>query len=367
MRVLHVSGASVWGGNEQQLFDLMDGLQKLQIENILFCFKDSPVELKAKQNNINYYSIHKAKSHSLKYAKNLRACIKTYKPDVIHLHTSNTLTAFVIADVLFKLKTPTVFSKKAISAASSGLSTFKYNYKNINRIICVSKAVEDAFKNVLKSKNHHKLCVVFDGINIMDKENKTPILLKERYSIPTSRVLIGNIANHTNAKDLVTLVKTANELINNLEVKNVHFLQIGKEGKQTSSFMPLIKEYNLESYFTVAGFLEDAKDLLPQFDVFLMTSEREGGPTSILDAMYRKIPVVTTKVGITAEAITHQKNGMLCDVKDYKSLAFNLKELILDKDKQTQFAELSYEILINKFTAKQLAANTLLVYNNVIK
>ncbi|MBJ7879348.1 glycosyltransferase family 4 protein [Gelidibacter salicanalis] len=365
MKILHVSGASVWGGNEQQLFDLIYGLNKLHIENVIFCFENSAIEERAIQNTIPYLSMPKAKALSLNYAKSLRNYVKEHQPDILHLHTSNSVTAYVISDVLFGLKIPTVFSKKGISGSVSFLSFLKYNYRGIKKIICVSKAVEVAFKKVLKPKNHHKLCVVYDGIKVERSEKRSTVSLRKEFSIPDSSIIIGNIANHAKAKDLVTLVKTANELVHELNVKNVCFIQIGKEGKHTADFMPLIKEYGLEPYFVTTGFQEYAMDLLPQMDIFIITSEREGGPTSILDSMYRKVPVVTTKIGVTTEAIKHNENGLLADVKDYKKLAENLKYLSEDKELQKVFAEKSYELLFQKFTTKQLAEQTLENYRSI--
>lgn len=367
MNILHLSGSTGWGGNEQQLVDLVYGLEKTHVSNSLFCFEDSAVETYAKENNLNYYSIPKVKAHSLKYAKFLNNYVKKHQPDVIHIHTSNSVTAYVIADIFFKLKTPTIFSKKGIGGSSSMLSVFKYNYKNINKIVCVSKAVKDAFKKVIKTNNHHKLCVVYDGIKVERSENKSIIKLREKFSIESSKILIGNIANHTRAKDLITLVKTANELVNNLGVKNIHFIQIGKTGKYSNEFLPLIQEYNLESFFTVTGFLENAMDLLSQLDIYIMTSEREGLPITIYEAFFKKIPIVTTKAGGIPEAISHGENGMLSEIKDYKSLGLNLQKIIADKPLQKSFAEKSHKLLFEKFTTIQLAENTLSIYKSLVK
>jgi glycosyltransferase involved in cell wall biosynthesis len=367
MNILHLSGSTGWGGNEQQLVDLVYGLEKIHVSNTLFCFKDSSLEIYAKENNIKYYSIPKVKAYALKYAKFLNNYVKKHQPDVIHIHTSNSVTAFVIADIIYKLKTPTIFSKKGIGGSTSKLSIFKYNYKNINKIVCVSKAVKDAFKTVVKSANHHKLCVVYDGIKVERSEHKSTVNLREHFSIERSKILIGNIANHTRAKDLVTLVKTANELVHTLGIKNIHFIQIGKTGKYSNEFLPLIQEYNLDSFFTVTGFLDNAMDLLTQLDLYLMTSEREGLPITIYEAFLKKTPIVTTAAGGIPEAIIHGENGMLSDVKDFSSLALNLKKLITDKPLQESFAEKSYKLLFEKFTTIQLAENTFSIYKDLIK
>lgn len=36
MKILHVTGAKIWGGNEQQLFNLVTNLNKNDLENYVF-------------------------------------------------------------------------------------------------------------------------------------------------------------------------------------------------------------------------------------------------------------------------------------------------------------------------------------------
>ena len=82
MNILHLSGSTGWGGNEQQLVDLVYGLEKIHVSNTLFCFKDSSLEIYAKENNIKYYSIPKVKAYALKYAKFLNNYVKKHQPGI---------------------------------------------------------------------------------------------------------------------------------------------------------------------------------------------------------------------------------------------------------------------------------------------
>lgn len=367
MKVLHISGATSWGGNEQQLINTIPALEQLNVENLVFGVKNTPIHKKSIENSIEFVFTEEKKLNKFSNYKFLKNIVKKEKPDIIHLHTSNALTVYVLSDLLFKLKTPTVFSKKGMGSSMSWLSLYKYNYRNINGFICVSKSVENAFKKILHQKHHHKLSVVYDGIKTAQKESSNIIDLREKFLIDDSKILIGNIANHTAAKDLITLVETVHELVNGLGAKNIFIVQIGEESDLTPSIVKLIDDYNLRPYFAITGFVENAADMLSQMDIFIMTSEREGGPSSVLEAMYKKIPIVTTKVGVTTEAIVHDDNGMLSKVKDYKSLANNLKVLIEDQEKRIKFADKSYKIFLNKFTVNHLAKNTLRIYYKLVK
>lgn len=367
MKVLHVSGARSWGGNEQQLLYLVQQLNLYKVEQSLFCYENTPLFNRLKDIKINIIAIPYIKSTKSGYQKLLKKAVVDYQFDLLHLHTSDSVTGYVITDLLFKLKTKTVFSKKGISSKVSLLSKYKYNYKNIHKILCVSEVVYDYFKEVLYKKNHAKLCVVYDGVRINDTPEKSSVVdIRKELNLPKNVNVIGNIANHTNAKDLKTLVKTLNVLVHKKKIKNIHLVQVGEFSKRTQELKDLVLEYNLEKHISFTGFRENASLFLPQFDIFLMTSEREGGPTAVLEAMYKKTPIVSTKVGIVGEAINDGENGFVAPVGDYQSLANKLEILLNSASLMTSFSEISYQKLINSYTEKELGESTFTTYKEVI-
>ncbi len=367
MNILHLTGAKSWGGNEQQLIDTCIEFKKLNITNYIYCYKESLIEKEAIKNNISVINSISSKSFSLKKGKHLKKQLLILNIDIIHLHTSDSVTTYVMSDMLFRLKTPAVFSKKGMnSKIKRGLSSFKYNYKKIKQIICVSNAVLSSFKETLKPKNHHKLTIIYDGINlrrIRQSEKK----LKRLYNIDNNKTIVGNIANHSKAKDLVTFVKTAHYLINTLNMQNVIFLQIGKNSKYTQELLLLTKEYKLEEHIIFTGFLENASSYINQFDIYLMTSEREGLGVSILESFYQKTPVISTVAGGIPEIVTHDFNGKLSDIRDYKSLANNIVLLMKQPELMKSFCYESYQLVLKKFTTKQLAKNTLISYKKALE
>lgn len=98
--------------------------------------------------------------------------------------------------------------------------------------------------------------VVYDGIKTVQKESSNIIDLREKFLIDNSKILIGNIANHTAAKDLITLVETVHEIVNGLGIKNVCFVQLGEASDRTQGLLNLIEEYNLQPYFKMMGLLK---------------------------------------------------------------------------------------------------------------
>lgn len=367
MKILHISGARGWGGNEQQLIDMIPELTKLGIHSIVLGIHNSLLQKECEEKKIKFVVAKANKLNKFTNYRFLKTLTTDLKPDLIHLHTSDSLTVFTISDLLFNLNVKAVFSKKGMGNSSSILSKYKYNYKNVSKIICVSKAVKDSFSKIIFKNNLSKLEVIYDGINLNRTNPVTPYILKEKYSIKQENFILGNIANHVKAKDLTTLIKAIHHLVFEIEMKNVHLFQIGSfSDKLTPELKNIITELQLDSFITLTGFQPHALGFLEQFDIYVMSSEREGLPLTIFEAFLKKTPVVSTTAGGIPEAILHDDNGFLCDVSDFKSLAKWIKVLLNNNEKCNEFAEKSYKMFFEKFTAEKNAQNVQKLYKKIL-
>jgi glycosyltransferase involved in cell wall biosynthesis len=75
---------------------------------------------------------------------------------------------------------------------------------------------------------------------------------------------------------------------------------------------------------------EDTAAFYPAMDVFLCTSNEEGGPCTILEAMACDVPVITTDVGHVPEVVTHGENGFV--VGERSASAFMESLMALRRD-----------------------------------
>lgn len=355
MKVLHISGAKGWGGNEQQMIDLIPELSKLGVENIVFGLENSSLHKECSLQNINFIIAKKKKLNIFVNYSYLKTLVKEIKPDLIHLHTSDSLTVFTISDLLFGLKTKAVFSKKGMGSSSSFLSKFKYNYSGINSIFCVSMKVKNDFNRILNSKSKSKSIVIHDCVSLLIQETNCNFNIRNFFSFKNDDVVVGNIANHTKAKDLVTLVNIVDYVVNYLKQKNIRFIQVGEFSDLTNDLLFTVKEKKIENNLFFTNKIKNASELNKQFDVFLMTSEREGGPTSVLEAMLAGIPIVSTNVGVLPEIIVDGKNGYISAVKDYKDLSMKLMKLINDKSLKEEFVKINKLKIAREFNSSIIA------------
>lgn len=366
MKVLHISGAKGWGGNEQQMIFLFPELDKLGVENLVFGMKNSLLQQECKNLNVTFIEAKNTKLNKMINYGYLKELVNKVHPDIIHLHTSDSLTVYAISDFFYKLKIKAVFSKKGMGSSSSFLSNLKYNYEGLSSIICVSSSVQNDLEKILNTKTKDKTVVINDCVSL-GIENLQPTLdLRKEFEINNDLKIVGNIGNHSNAKDIPTFINVVDEVVHKLKRNDIVFVQIGEFTKNTLHLKQLVKEKGLEQYIIFTDKVKNASSVITQFDVFLMTSQREGGPTSVLEAMLIGTPVVSTKVGVVSDVIKDGENGFIAPVKDHSQIAKKIIKLLDNSHLQGTFVKKSKEIIKSNFTASFIAKETQKEYSRLI-
>lgn len=365
MKILHISGARVWGGNEQQLILNVNELNKLKTENYIFGINNSPLHLAANKNNIKFIPSFSKKISKISNISQLKKIINEYKIDVIHLHTSDSLTLFFIYNLTNNLTQKIIYSKKAVRGSGSFFSKFKYNLKRIDNIICVSEKVKLDLKKILNPSMQEKLKVIYDCISLSSEKNNFDFnSFNNKYNLTSDTFLIGSIANHTTAKDLPNLINAIYLLKNKYNLKNFKLIQVGNFSKLTPEIEILIDKLDLKNEIILTGKVENAMSLNSIFNVFVVSSTREGGPTAALEAMLMKTPIVTTEVGIMSEVINDNQNGFICKPNNHHDLAKSIYQAYSSEKKLLEFMkEFNYNLVTENFNSKKVSKQILDIYN----
>ncbi len=78
----------------------------------------------------------------------------------------------------------------------------------------------------------------------------------------------------------------------------------------------------------LAGHRHDMADVYQAFDVFVQSSDREGSPTVVVEAMASEAPVVATAVGGTRELLRHEVDGLLVPRREPEAMAEAIEQTL---------------------------------------
>lgn len=220
---------------------------------------------------------------------------------------------------------------------------FLLKYFYADKIISVSKAVSDYLiqKQGLKK----------ESITLIRNSNPslTPITeeevgkVKENLSLRNTFV-ISCIARYDPVKGHTYLLQAFEEL--QKKYPDIRLLLMGY-GDYYETIVQDINDLKLSENVVFVKSTHPVNEIMMISDLLVLPSLREGLPTMIIEAFSLGKTVIASDIPGTNEIVRHKYNGLLCQVKDSKSLKENM--------------ELLYE---NGELKKELEKNALATYRN---
>ncbi len=148
---------------------------------------------------------------------------------------------------------------------------------------------------------------------------------------------VGMIAAFNQFKAQKELVLAATRILK--KFPEAKFILVG-EGKTKRYVIKLIKNLGLKNNFDLIGYTKDVRQILAQLSVFVLTTNTEGLPVTILEAMAFGLPVVASNVGGIPELVEDRITGILVRPGCPEELAEAIIELLASPEKAKRMGEM---------------------------
>ena len=168
-----------------------------------------------------------------------------------------------------------------------------------------------------------------------------------------AKIVVGTVANFYKTKGLEYFIEAIKLLRAEPAIAHTAFVIVG-DGPERGKLELQIKESGLKNKIFLAGRLPDARKYLAAFDIFVMSSVKEGFPWALLEAMAAKLPVVATNVGAVPEVIEDGKNGFLVEPRKPELLAQKIKELADNEHLRNELGIQAHQTVVLKFDLNKM-------------
>ena len=189
------------------------------------------------------------------------------------------------------------------------------------------------------------------------------LLIKERMGIPSSSKIIGKVAVFRSQKRLWLWVEVAIRILK--KHPTTHFLLVG-DGDWRERIEKQIKDSGFEKNFHLVGVQKEVIPYLNLMDIYLSSSEFEGLPIAMLEAMACEIPVVSTRAGGIGEVIQHGKQGFLCHVDEWEYLEDYSIQLLEDEELLAKMGIEARKQVEEKFSMQSMVEQLEKIYKEVL-
>jgi len=137
----------------------------------------------------------------------------------------------------------------------------------------------------------------------------------------------------------------------------------GRHGSEGDNLERLTRKLNLQHRVSFLGLRQDIPELLSQSDIFVLTSDSEGTPNAVMEAMAAGLPVVATDCGDVPRLVANGVTGFVVPREMEDLMASALTELLVDPDLRARIGEAGRAKAQAEFGLKQFATDILDAYS----
>jgi glycosyltransferase involved in cell wall biosynthesis len=149
-------------------------------------------------------------------------------------------------------------------------------------------------------------------------------------------------------------------------VPEARFVLIG-DGPMREEVAGAIRASGLQERVLHIPGLQDAFTVMPQLDVFALSSRYEAGPYAPLEAMRAGVPVVLTDVPGNRDTVVDERTGLRVPADDPGALAAAVERLLAEPELAARLAAAAREDLAARFDVRRTGARTLEVYRSLLR
>lgn len=245
----------------------------------------------------------------------------------------------------------------------------RLSFKNQDIAIAVSNEVVlsmqlNSIIDPYKRGGRLKVRVIQNGVNTEAFQRiEDSSALKSNLGIPENSPVIGKVAVFRSQKRLWLWVEIALGILE--KYPDTHFLLVG-DGEWRESIEEQIQKSGKGKNFHLVGVQKNVIPYLSLMDIYLSTSEFEGLPIAMLEAMSCQVPVVATRAGGIGEVIQEGVQGYLTGIDDWKELNGFCQEILKNTKVQKNMGKEARKRVVEDFSMKKMVSELEEVYFSVL-
>jgi len=178
--------------------------------------------------------------------------------------------------------------------------------------------------------NESKIFVLPNTLDFTNFEPKN--ISNKKYDI----ISLGRLSGEKRIDTIIKIVDVLRKDFPDIKVA------IGGNGKEKQKLEELINSLNLNNNIALLGYIpdEDLAEFYSNGKLFLLTSETEGFPRTIIQAAACGTPVVASNVGDMTDVIEHDVDGFCINKWDsFEEYIPYIKKLLVDNELNQSFSE----------------------------
>jgi glycosyltransferase involved in cell wall biosynthesis len=360
IRLLELRNTYKWGGGPDKTILLSAKRHDRALVEVVVAYvrdvRDTEFRIteKARAHGVTFYEIEEQGKFDLRVLRALRDIILRHHINLVHGHDyKSDLFAYLLRRWMRHQHFALVSTAHAW--VMLGLRGALYRrldltlMRRFNHLIAVSHATKAEM--VTAGIPSQMISVIHNGI---DAEVWSPghasTALREELALSQAFPVIGYVGRIMPEKDLETWLRAAALIAQQYPAAQFVLVGEGRDGVTLGHLQRLATELGIAERVHFPGYRAHLLPVYGSFDLFLLSSRREGLPNSILEAMAVGLPVVTTDVAGTAELVVDGQTGYVLPQGDVAGLARAMLAIVGNDQVRQRMGRASRERIEREFS-----------------
>lgn len=362
MKILHVTNGIEWSGGMEQITLLISGLKEENHINFLACPPPSKLIGRLSPLGIPIRKISMRQDYDLIAAWKIRGFVKETNPDVVHTHHATAHAVTLLA--LTGMGSPPLVVSRRVSfpPRRNPFSIWKYGSSRIKAYTVVSQAVKETLAS--RGVKAEKIHVVYSALDPV-RFSKSNVGQKVRVPLGFGEKgkVVGKLANYSPWKGHRVFLQAAKICL--ASDPALKFILIGNH---TEELGPYVHSLGIGHSVKILGYRTDVPELLSAMNVSVNAAiQGEGLSGAMRESLMLGVPVVATDVSGNREIVRHNQTGILVPPGNAQALAQAILKSLASPGDAKAMAEKGRQWVLQNATAEKMTADTLRVYETVIR
>jgi glycosyltransferase involved in cell wall biosynthesis len=282
----------------------------------------------ARSIGVNYAEIHERHSFDLATFTALRQLVREHRIQIIHAHEykSNVLAWMLAkAEGVIPMSTGHGWTGHSHRERLIYYPLDKWILTKFPRVIAVSGEIRGEL--LRWGASPQAVSVVLNGIDhlkfVRDDLRRVPA--RRSLDVQPEEIVIGAVGRLEPQKRFDLLIQAFARL--RAARPTLRLIIVG-DGSMQEELARLISELGLDGVCRLQGHSPDVATLHHAFDLLVQSSDYEGTPNAVLEAMAMRTPIVATDVGGTAELVQNGVHGLIVQPGDVAHLCAGIEKAL---------------------------------------
>lgn len=367
MRILHVTSGDLWAGAEVQFFYLCRELRNKGVDVHAIIFNEGLLASRLRDTGVSVVVVDESRLNLLQMIVRIGEFLKAFRPEVVHSHgyKENVLLSLANAFTIRANSIRTVHGATEIREPFWRLHKHLFHWLDRfagrylqKAIVAVSHPLAELLAQTFAAEK----------INVI--ENAIDCDYVRRLSEQVSVIQVDKKAINIAIVGRLVPVKRHDLLLGAISLlaqqySHLHLYIVG-DGPLMKSMRALVQRLQIDARVTFTGALDPVYPVLLQMNLLVMSSDHEGLPMTLLEAMALGVPVIAHGVGGILRVARDGEFVELVQDHSEKGYAAAISAVIANMELAHQRSDRAQEFIKQTYDIRGKCEDYMALYNSVL-